>query len=67
MLHGVFSHGKPPKAMKFHYFFQAWKVVEIDSRLWKIDKKSWKFKGIHSQNGVVPFFHPAFQYEHTFM
>ena len=37
--------------------------MEIDSRFWKIHKKSWKLKGILLQNGVVPFFHPAFQYK----
>ena len=41
--------------------------MEIDSRFWKIHKKSWKLKGILSRNGVVPFFHPAFQYKDTFM
>ena len=41
--------------------------MEIDSRFWKIHKKSWKLKGILSQNGVVPFFHPSFQYKNTFM
>ena len=43
------------------------KVMEIDSRLWKIHKKSWKLKGILSRKGAVPFFHPAFQYKSTFM
>ena len=52
---GVSSHSKPGKVMK------------IDSRFWKIHKKSWKLKGILSRNGVVPFFHPAFQYKDTFM
>ena len=52
---GVSSHGKPGK------------VMEIGSSFWKIHKRSWKFKGIRSQNGVVPFFHPPFQYKDTFM
>ena len=50
------SHGIPL------FFHRPGKVMEIDSRLWKIYKKLWKFKGILSQNSVVPFFHPAFQY-----
>ena len=41
--------------------------MEIDSRFWKIHKKSWKLKGILLRNGVVPFFHPTFQYKDTLM
>ena len=64
----ISSDGKPGKVMAFHYFFsRPEKVMEIDSRFWKIDKKSWKSKGILSRNGVVPFFHPVFQYNDTFM
>ena len=63
----ISSHGKPRKIMEFHFFFRPGTVMEIDSRFWKIHKKSWKIKGILSRNGVVPFFHPAFQYKDTFM
>ena len=37
--------------------------MEIDSRFWKIHKKSWKLKGILLRNSAVCFFHPAFQYK----
>ena len=36
-------------------FFRPGKVMEIYSRFWKIHKKSWKLKGIFSQNGVFSF------------
>ena len=49
------SHGIPL------FFSRPGKVMEIDSRFWKIHKKSWKLKG------VVPFFHPAFQNKDMFM
>ena len=49
------------------YFSRPGKVMEIESRFWKIHKRSWKLKGILLQNGVVPFFHPAFQYKDLFM
>ena len=62
---GVSSHRKPGKVMKFHFFSRPGKVMEIDSRFWKIHKKSWKLKGILSRN--VSFFHPAFQCKDTFL
>ena len=48
-------------------FSRPGKVLEIDSRLWKILTKSWKFKGILLRNDVVTFFHPAFKNKDTFM
>ena len=48
--------GKPGKVMEIIFFSPG---LEIDSRFWKIHKKSWKLKGILSRNGVVHFFHPA--------
>ena len=53
--------------MEFHYFSRPGKVMEIDSRFWRIHKKLWKLKGIFSRNGVVPFFHPVFQYKDRFI
>ena len=53
--------------MEFHFFAGPVKVMEIDSRFWKIHKKSWKLKGILSPNGIVPLFHLAFQYKAKFM
>ena len=41
------SHGIPL------FFSRPGKVMEIDSRFWKIHKKSWKLKGILSWNGIV--------------
>ena len=67
LLQGVSSHGKPGKVMEFHFFSRPGKVMEIDSRFWKIHKKSWKLKGLLSQNSVVPFFHPVFQYKDMFV
>ena len=68
LLQGVSSHEKPGKVMEFHYFLsRPGKVMEIDSGFWKIHKKSWKLKGIFLRNGVVPFFHPAFQYKDRFI
>ena len=55
------------KSWNFIFVSKAGKVMEIDSRFWKIHQKSWKLKGILSQNGVVPFFHQAFQYKYTFI
>ena len=59
------------KSWKNHgiaFFFPGpGKVMKIDSRFWKINKKSWKLKGILSQNGVVPFFQPAFQHKDMFI
>ena len=51
----------------FFFISRPGKVMEIDSRFWKIHKKSWKLKCILSRNGVVPFFHPAFQYKDTLL
>ena len=55
------SHGIPL------FFSRPGKVMEIDSRFWKIHKKLWKLKGILLGNGIVPFFHPAFQYQDMFI
>ena len=55
------SHGIPL------FFSRPGKVMEIDSRFWKIHKKSWNLKGIFSRNGNVPFFHLTFQYKDMFM
>ena len=54
------------KSRKFKVTFIL-RLRETGPRFWKIHKKSWKLKGILSRNGVVPFFHPAFQYKDTFM
>ena len=66
-LQGVSSQIHPGRVMEFHFFSRPGKVMEIDSRFWKMRLKSWKLKGIFLRNGVVPFFHPAFQYKDTFM
>ena len=65
-MQGVSNHGNPGKVLEFH-FSRPRKVMDNHSRLWKIQKKSWKLKGILLRNGVVAFFHPAFQYKETFM
>ena len=54
------------KVMEFHFFSRPGKVMEIESRFWKVHKRSLKLKGILSRNSGVPFFHPVFQYKDTF-
>ena len=43
---GVSNHGKPGKVMEFRFFSRPGEVIQIDSRFWKIHKKSWKLKDI---------------------
>ena len=64
---GCIQSWKTWKSYGILFFSRPGKVMGIDSRFWKIHKKSWKLKGVLSRNGVVPFFHPAFQYQDTFM
>ena len=68
LFQGVSSHGKPGKVMEFHFLFpgleKSWKLTP---GFGKFIESHGNLKGILSRNGVVPFFHPAFQYKDTFM
>ena len=60
-LSGCIQSWKPWKSHGIPFFISCpGKVMEIDSRFWKIYKKSWKLKE-SSRNGAGPFFHQAFQ------
>ena len=56
LITGCIQSWKTWKTHEIPFFFSRHgKVMEIDSRFWKIHKKSWKLKGILFRNGIISF------------